>query len=88
MKSIKEKIIQNQLKECELINKENKNISIYVKTIQDKKEYYLNITISKRIFTSEEILMNNLVPLEIYFILHLIIFVKKTREYFSLANMI
>ena len=71
MKSIKEKIIQNQLKECELINKENKNISIYVKTIQDKKEYYLNITISKRIFTSEEILMNNLVPLEIYFILHL-----------------
>jgi ubiquitin-protein ligase len=71
MKSIKEKIIQNQLKECEIINKENKNISIYVKTIQDKKEYYLNITISKRIFTSEEILMNNLVPLEIYFILHL-----------------
>jgi ubiquitin-protein ligase len=71
MKSIKEKIIQNQLKECELINKENKNISIYVKTIQDKKEYYLNITISKRIFTSEEILMNNLVPLDIYFILHL-----------------
>jgi len=70
MKSIKEKIIQNQLKECELINKENKNISIYVKTIQDKKEYYLNITISKRIFTSEEILMNNL-PLDIYFILHL-----------------
>lgn len=42
-----------------------------MKTIQDKKEYYLNITISKRIFTSEEILMNNLVPLEIYFILHL-----------------
>ena len=41
MKSIKEKIIQNQLKECELINKENKNISIYVKTIQDKKEYLL-----------------------------------------------
>ena len=71
MKSIKEKIIQNQLKECELINKENKNISIYLKTIQDKKEYYLNITISKRIFTSEEILMNNLVPLDIYFILHL-----------------
>ena len=71
MKSIKEKIIQNQLKECEIINKENKNISIYVKTIQDKKEYYLNITISKRIFTSEEILMNNLVPLDIYFILHL-----------------
>jgi ubiquitin-protein ligase len=71
MKSIKEKIIQNQLKECEIINKENKNISIYLKTIQDKKEYYLNITISKRIFTSEEILMNNLVPLDIYFILHL-----------------
>lgn len=71
MKSIKEKIIQKQLKECELINKENKNISIFVKTIQEKKEYYLNITISKRIFTSEEILMNNLVPLDIYFILHL-----------------
>ena len=71
MKSIKEKVIQNQLKECETINKENKNISIYVKTIQDKKEYYLNITISKRIFTSEEILMNNLIPLDIYFILHL-----------------
>ena len=71
MKSIREKVLLNQIRECELLNNENKNISIYIKPIQDKKEYYLNITISKKIFTSEEILTNNLVPLDIYFILHL-----------------
>ena len=71
MKSMKEKILLNQIKECENVNNINKNIYVYVKTIQDKKEYYLNITISKKVFTQEEILTNNLIPLEIYFILHL-----------------
>ena len=71
MKSIKEKILINQINECSNINNQNKDIFVYVKSIQDKKEYYLNITISKNIFTSEEILRNNLVPLEIYFILHI-----------------
>ena len=71
MKSIREKILLNQIKECESLNNTNKDICVYVKPIQDKKEYYLNITISKKIFTSEEILVNNLVPLNIYFILHL-----------------
>ena len=71
MKSIKEKVILSQIKECESINNVNKNIFVYVNKIQDKKEYYLNITISKNIFSKEEILTNNLVPLEIYFILHL-----------------
>ena len=71
MKSIKEKILLSQIKECEELNKENNNLSVYVKTLQDKKEYYLNITVSKKIFTQEEILTNNLVPLEIFFVLHL-----------------
>ena len=71
MKSMKEGILLNQIKECEALNNENNNIGVYVKPIQDKKEYYLNITISKKIFKQEEILTNNLVPLEIYFILHL-----------------
>ena len=71
MKTMKEKILLNQIKECEALNSVNQNISVYVKTIQDKKEYYLNITISKKIFNSEEILANNLVPFNIYFILHL-----------------
>ena len=71
MKSIKEKILINQINECSNINNQNKDIFVYVKSIQDKKEYYLNITISKNIFTSEEILRNNLVPLEIYFIVHI-----------------
>ena len=71
MKSIKETILLNQIKECEELNNENKNIYVYVKTIQDKKEYYLNITVSKKIFSQEEILTNNLVPLEIHFVLHL-----------------
>ena len=71
MKSMKEKILVNQINECSNINSQNKNIFVYVKSIQDKKEYYLNITISKNIFSSEEVLTNNLVPLEIYFILHI-----------------
>ena len=71
MKSIKEKILLNQIKECEDLNKQNKNIFVYIKSIQDKKEYYLNITLSKNIFSAEEILTNNLIPLNIYFILHL-----------------
>ena len=71
MKSLKEKILQNQIKDCEDLNKQNNNISVYVKSIQDKKEYYLNITVSKKVFSSDEILTNNLVPLDIYFILHL-----------------
>ena len=71
MKTIKEKIILNQIKECEELNKQNKNIFVYIKPIQDRKEYYLNITISKNIFSAEEILTNNLIPLNIYFILHL-----------------
>ena len=71
MKSIKEKILLTQIKECQELNNENKNIFVCVQTIQDKKEYYLNITISKNVFTSEEILTNNLVPLNIYFILNL-----------------
>ena len=71
MKSIKEKILLSQIKECEELNNGNNNIYVYVKTIQDKKEYYLNITVSKKIFSQEEILTNNLVPLEIYFVLHL-----------------
>ena len=71
MKSIKEKILLNQIKECEELNKQNKNIFVYIKSIQDRKEYYLNITISKNIFSADEILTNNLIPLNIYFILHL-----------------
>ena len=50
MKTIKEKIILNQIKECEELNKQNKNIFVYIKSIQDRKEYYLDITISKNIF--------------------------------------
>lgn len=71
MKSIQEKILENQIKECNLITKESKNIYVYVQIIQPKKEYYLNITISKNIFKHEEILTNNYVPLDIHFILHL-----------------
>ena len=71
MKSLRENVVKNQIKECENINKQNKNIFVYVQTIQDKKEYYLNITISKNVFKSDEVLKNNLVPLEIYFILHI-----------------
>jgi hypothetical protein len=71
MKSMKEGILLNQIKECEALNNENNNIGVYVKPIQDKKEYYLNITISKKIFKSDEVLTNNNVPLDIYFILHI-----------------
>ena len=71
MKSIKEKIISNQIIECEALNNLNNSISVYIKTIQEKKEYYINITISKKIFKYEEILTNNNVPLDIYFILHI-----------------
>ena len=71
MKSIKEKILLTQIKECQELNNEKKNIFVCIQTIQDKKEYYLNITISKDVFTSKEILTNNLVPLNIYFILYL-----------------
>ena len=71
MKSIKEKIITNQIKDCEALNNQNNNISVYIQTIQEKKEYYINITISKKIFKSEEVLTNNNVPLDIYFILHI-----------------
>ena len=72
MKSIKEKIILNQISACEFLNNQNNNISVYVQTIQEKKEYYINITLSKKIFSKyEEILTNNSVPLDIYFILHL-----------------
>ena len=71
MKTIKEKIIINQIKDCEALNNLNNNISVYIKTIQDKKEYYINITISKKIFKYEEILTNNNIPLDIYFILHI-----------------
>ena len=71
MKSIKEKIILNQIKDCEALNNLNNNISVYIKTIQDKKEYYINITISKKIFKYDEILTNNNIPLDIHFILHI-----------------
>ena len=71
MKSIKEKIIMNQIKDCEALNNLNNNISVYIQTIQEKKEYYINITISKKVFKSEEILENQNVPSDIYFILHL-----------------
>ena len=71
MKTIKEKIIINQIKDCEALNNLNNNISVYIKTIQDKKEYYINITISKKIFKYDEILTNNNIPLDIYFILHI-----------------
>ena len=71
MKTIKEKIIANQIKDCEALNNLNNNISVYIKTIQDKKEYYINITISKKIFKYDEILTNNNIPLDIYFILHI-----------------
>ena len=71
MKSIKEKIISKQIIECEALNNLNNSISVYIKTIQEKKEYYINITISKKIFKYEEILTNNNVPLDIYFILHI-----------------
>ena len=71
MKSIKEKIISNQIIECEALNNLNNSISVYIKTIQEKKECYINITISKKIFKYEEILTNNNVPLDIYFILHI-----------------
>ena len=71
MKTIKEKIITNQIKDCEALNNLNNNISVYIKTIQDKKEYYINITISKKIFKYDEILTNNNIPLDIYFILHI-----------------
>ena len=71
MKTIKEKIIMNQIKDCEALNNKNNNISVYIKTIQEKKEYYLNITISKKIFKFDEILTNNYVPLDIHFILHI-----------------
>ena len=71
MKTIKEKIINNQIRDCEALNNLNNNISVYIKTIQDKKEYYINITISKKIFKYEEILTNNNIPLDIYFILHI-----------------
>ena len=40
MKSIKEKILLNQIKECEDLNKKDKNIFVYIKSIQDRKEYY------------------------------------------------
>ena len=34
MKSIKEKILMNQIKDCEALNIMNNNISIYIQTIQ------------------------------------------------------
>ena len=71
MKTIKEKIIMNQIKDVEEINNKNENISVYIQTLQEKKEYYLNITISKKIFKYEEILTNSNIPLDIYFILHI-----------------
>ena len=71
MKSIKEKILKRQLDECQALNQQNNNISVNLITIQDKKEYYLDINISKKIFTAEEILTNNLIPLDINFILHI-----------------
>ena len=71
MRSIKEKIITNQIKDCESLNSQNNNISVYIQTIQEKKEYYINITISKKIFKSEEVLTNNNIPLDIFFILHI-----------------
>jgi len=71
MKSIKEKIILNQITACEFLNNENNNISVFVQQIQAKKEYYINITLSKKIFKYDEILTNNSIPLDIYFILHL-----------------
>ena len=71
MKTIKEKIITNQINDCEALNNSKNNIAVYIQTIQDKKEYYINITISKKIFKFEEILTNNDVPLDIYFILHI-----------------
>ena len=71
MKSIKEKILMNQIKDCEALNIMNNNISIYIQTIQEKKEYYINITLSKKIFKKEEIVENKNVPSDIYFILHL-----------------
>ena len=37
MKTIKEKIIMNQIKDVEELNNKNENISVYIKTIQDKK---------------------------------------------------
>ena len=48
MKSIKEKIILNQITACEFLNNENNNISVFVQQIQAKKEYYINITLSKK----------------------------------------
>jgi ubiquitin-protein ligase len=71
MKSMRENIILKQIKDCENLNKENNNISVFIKPIQNKIEYYLNITVSKKVFTSDEILTNNSVPLDIFFILHL-----------------
>jgi len=71
MKSIKEKILINQLKDCEALNKFNNNISIYIQTIQEKKEYYINITLSKKIFKKTEIIEDKNVPSDIFFILHL-----------------
>ena len=38
MKSIKEKIISNQIIECEALNNLNNSISFYIKTIQEKKK--------------------------------------------------
>ena len=71
MKTIKEKIISKQISDCEALNNLNNNISVYIKTIQDKKEYYINITISKKVFKFDEVLTNNNIPLDIYFILHI-----------------
>ena len=71
MKSIKEKILMNQIKDCEYLNTMNNNISIYIQKIQEKKEYYINKIISKKIFKKEEIIENKNVPSDIYFILHL-----------------
>ena len=68
---MRDKILHNQIKECESINQMNKNISIFIKPIQEKKEYYINITLSKNVFTSDEILTNNSVPLDMFFVLHL-----------------
>ena len=70
MKSIKEKILMNQIKDCEALNIMNNNISIYIQTIQEKKEYYINITLSKKIFKKEEIVENKNVPSDIqdYFV--------------------
>ena len=71
MKTIKEKIIINQINDCEALNNKKNNLAVYIKTIQDKKEYYINITISKKVFKFDEILTNKDVPLDIYFILHI-----------------